>query len=620
MLIKIFTIHESVIHMIRHLVLILLVLLVGVNAGAETTDEIRANKAYLTGTGYGETLDLARSAALAEILSKISITVKGDFMSKEVVTQQNGELDSEAQYEMTIHSYSTATLNNVKSMVVKNEPDAEVLMWIPKTEIDRIFEGRLSKAKEYTRIANEALEQGQIDDALRYYYWAYKLTQSLRRPNEATILADGEERKMIPWLYAQIDRVMSQVEMSVGKKIDDTTWELNATWQGKPARSLGYTYFDGIDNTLASMRDGRGLIELRPGANPTTVQVKLEFEFRDIARTVDPEIDETMKANGVSRFAHAYVNVDLASNSPESAPATPASQHVSSASNVAATDAGKLAPDMLEGLDQRVIHPIMRAIDSGNFSGIDNLFTPDGLSDFKKIMGYGKVRLLPESELQYFAAEDGGIVCRGVAVSCRFQGRRTFTEQLSFAVNPAGRVHHVSMGVGSQLAQDIALGHSEWSEESRKRLVDFLEDYRTAYALKDVDYMERVFDDNAVIVVGVRNVQVASQLNESYWQMNDRVKLTKYSKKEFIKRLRRTFASKEYINLIFSNSRIIKPRADKEIYSIEVKQDYFSSNYGDSGYLTLVMDLTDPANPVIHVRTWQEEPDPQFGVISINDF
>ena len=51
-----------------------------------------------------------------------------------------------------------------------------------------------------------------------------------------------------------------------------------------------------------------------------------------------------------------------------------------------------------------------------------------------------------------------------------------------------------------------------------------------------------------------------------------------------------------------------------------IKQDYYSSNYGDTGYLTLIFDLTNPDQPVIHVRTWQEQPDPNFGVVSPADF
>ena len=52
-----------------------------------------------------------------------------------------------------------------------------------------------------------------------------------------------------------------------------------------------------------------------------------------------------------------------------------------------------------------------------------------------------------------------------------------------------------------------------------------------------------------------------------------------------------------------------------ESYAIQIKQDYYSSNYGDSGYLFLYVDMNDPDNPVIKVRTWQPKPDPNFGLV-----
>ncbi len=131
--------------------------------------------------------------------------------------------------------------------------------------------------------------------------------------------------------------------------------------------------------------------------------------------------------------------------------------------------------------------------------------------------------------------------------------------------------------------------------------------------------MERVFDDNAVIIVGHKLKTVPHMTDGKYLQ-NEYVKLTKYSKNEYIKHLITSFRNKSYINLHFSNCEIIQLKKGVERYGIKVKQDYYSSNYGDSGYLYLLVDLEDPNKPVIHVRTWQEKPDPKFGVIGPGHF
>lgn len=117
-----------------------------------------------------------------------------------------------------------------------------------------------------------------------------------------------------------------------------------------------------------------------------------------------------------------------------------------------------------------------------------------------------------------------------------------------------------------------------------------------------------------------KRLQVAPQLNKEGYMNNHRVQFTQLTKREFLRNLRRQFQSKDYINLHFSQNRIYQLQKGVERYGIEIKQDYYSSNYGDTGYLTLIFDLTNSDQPVIHVRTWQEQPDPNFGVVSPADF
>ena len=57
-----------------------------------------------------------------------------------------------------------------------------------------------------------------------------------------------------------------------------------------------------------------------------------------------------------------------------------------------------------------------------------------------------------------------------------------------------------------------------------------------------------------------------------------------------------------------------------EVYGIQIRQDYYSINYGDTGYLFLFVDLNDPNNPIIKVRTWQPDRDPDFGLYGLGDF
>lgn len=576
---------------------------------AQGVDGIKRNSSYLYGEGGGVTLQAAKEAALADLIQKISVTVHSDFTSKERELNQDGNVTSDAEYQSIIRSYSTATLTNVKTIVLKPEPDASVFLYIAKSEIDRIFESRVAKAKEFVGNADEALKNGQIDDALRYYYWSYCLVKSLRYPNEAKIFVDGQERSLLAWLPTRIDDVMGKVKVQ-SRRTADNTYEITATYDGRPVRSMDYTYFDGVDNSpVYSILDGKGLVELRPGMAMDAVQLKLEYEFRGLSRN-DSEVEAVVGAMKPAAYRRAYHRVAL-DGAASPAESTSTDVNGSMQSPLALTDMGTLGT--------AVMKPVMQALRSGSIEQCRKKFTAEGWEEFSKLMGYGKVTLMDDIHLDYFADGDC-VVCRGLPVSCRFNRGRVFNEKLSFYIDSNSKqITHVAMGLGREAMNDVVLGHLDWSEKSRTRIVGFLEDYRTAYATKNLEYLDKVFDDNAVIVLGKR-LQVAPQLNKGGYMNNHRVQFTQLTKREFLRNLRRQFQSKDYINLHFSQNRIYQLQKGVERYGIEIKQDYYSSNYGDTGYLTLIFDLTNPDQPVIHVRTWQEQPDPNFGVVSPADF
>jgi hypothetical protein len=148
-------------------------------------------------------------------------------------------------------------------------------------------------------------------------------------------------------------------------------------------------------------------------------------------------------------------------------------------------------------------------------------------------------------------------------------------------------------------------------------IINFIENYKTAYALKRLDYIESIFSDNALIIVG--KIVKKHTGPENRLPINT-TKLTQYSKGQYLKQLSSVFKSNEYVNLKFTDITVKKAGAGGEIYGIQLQQDYFSTSYGDTGYLFLMADLNKPEEPVIHIRTWQPEKDPNFGLYDISSF
>ena len=174
-------------------------------------------------------------------------------------------------------------------------------------------------------------------------------------------------------------------------------------------------------------------------------------------------------------------------------------------------------------------------------------------------------------------------------------------------------------GLGKEAYNDIML-KGVWNMDARLILANFLEEYKTAYALQDLDFIRNVFDDNAVIITGrvanrPKNVTERSQYIDSKI-----IKYNRQTKNEYLRNLEHCFAGNEYINIRFANNDVIKAGKGGETYGIQIKQDYYSSTYGDTGYLFLMVDVNNPDKPIIKVRTWQPEKDPDFGVYGLSDF
>jgi hypothetical protein len=246
----------------------------------------------------------------------------------------------------------------------------------------------------------------------------------------------------------------------------------------------------------------------------------------------------------------------------------------------------------------------------------DSIFTPDGYKIFKKLIQYGNARLLDIGKLNFYRMGEE-VYCRSIPMVFSFPGNsRKFVEDIVLTFNNEKRISNITFSLGKGAAGDI-VSHANWPEEARIILVTFLENYKTAYALERLDYISSIFDDDALIITGrvVKNVNLGNELMDSKY-----VVLTKHNKEHYVSHLKQVFASNEFINIQFSDSQVLMMGKDRNLFGIQICQDYYSTNYSDKGYLFLMVDLRDYSKPVIHVRTWQTAPDKEFGIIGPHHF
>ncbi len=601
--------------MTKHTFLIICLWLCILPVIAQDWEHVKANPENLWGEGWGVTVNEADNNALNDLISKISVQVVGDVKQHDSEEVTNERVNTHTSFQSVINTYSQATLTNTERFIVKNEPDAHVGRWIKRSEVNRIFESRKQKAVDYVESALKALEKGKIDVALKDFYWGLVLVRSLQYPNEAYYVDEkGEKQVLTHWIPHQIDKIFSDLEMKVVKK-DDMDVELFITYQNNPVSSIDYTYFDGRDwSNIYSAKDGCGILELAPGNVSENYQLKVEYEYRNESH-IDREVENVMKATKSLAMRNAYFNVK---NDLKTSPVVITEDSVTT-SKVLDNSFMKIDIAAYEVAMKRVVDAIV----SKDYNHVQNLFTSDGYTIFNDLLKYGNAKVVSTPAYTYYNIGDD-VVSRGLQMAFSFKNgmRKSFVEDVIFTFNNERKIENVSFGLGKVAERDI-LGKGVWPKEARMAIMQFLENYQTAYALKRLDYIETVFDDDAVIITGTVAYHPTSQATDidNMVQFDNRlVKYNRYDKRSYLKKLAQSFASKEYINLRFANNDVRKLGKGGEVYAIQISQEYYSSNYGDKGYLFLMVDINDPQHPTIKVRTWQPEKDPNFGLYGPEDF
>jgi hypothetical protein len=262
---------------------------------------------------------------------------------------------------------------------------------------------------------------------------------------------------------------------------------------------------------------------------------------------------------------------------------------------------------------RNIMFDIEDAIRNKRYGSVANHFTIDGYECFNKLIRYGNASIIGEPQYD-FITFGHLIICRSITMQFRFRNNKKFVENVVFRFNEDDKIESLAFALTDVAEHDI-MDNEDWKRDSKLTLMSFMEDYQTAYALGRIDYLERIFSENALIISGYKVLKKVS---------SDGIKLRGYthydtlSKSQYMAKLRRHFKTKEYINLNFTETDFSQAWSTEDFFGIRVRQEYFSNNYGDVGYLFLLVDLREE-DPVIHIRAWQDDKLPIDQLFSLKD-
>ncbi len=589
---------------------------------AQSIDEIKKNSNYIWGEGNGTTMSDAEGEALRQMSVQISVSVYN--------SSYDEESNDNSVQKAVLQSVSSAKFTNVQMRVLEEEPNAKVFCFMPRSEVKKMFEKRANHIANMVDAGKTAESRMMIDEALRNYYWALVLAKTTPEPVEIEFNdKKGEATSLLP---IKIKSVLAMINASVDEIQDGKNLILGFTYNGKPVSSLNFKYNDGqsIVGPIVA-RDGIGEASMASIPADGKLHLTYELRFRNEVDPTDSDIAGAFNA-GILPNINSSVAIAIKNNSKKKA-AAPA---LASAEILAAqptNDKRSIAMQNADNTDdlQQAVLAVEAAISSNNPKSAFNYFTPEGYTLFANLMAKnGKVTLVGKAQSHNFIIADGYIIGRATNIKRQFRNGKAFMEKLVYRFNPESRkIESVAFALTQRAENDIMNAAASWPEVSRWAILNFMEDYQTAFALKRTDYINSIFSDDALIITGtilkkLNNAERAFDRSKSLDLGGPKdIAYSQLSKTEYIDRLRKIFNTREYVHLQFEDNvtRMIDLPAINGInkgaaFGIEIKQRYESTGYSDDGYLTMVFD-TRGKLPIIHVRLWQPD---KNNMMSLQEF
>lgn len=589
---------------------------------AQSIDEIKKNSNYIWGEGNGTTMSDAEGEALRQMSVQISVSVYN--------SSYDEESNDNSVQKAVLQSVSSAKFTNVQMRVLEEEPNAKVFCFMPRSEVKKMFEKRANHIANMVDAGKTAESRMMIDEALRNYYWALVLAKTTPEPVEIEFNdKKGEATSLLP---IKIKSVLAMINASVDEIQDGKNLILGFTYNGKPVSSLNFKYNDGqsIVGPIVA-RDGIGEASMASIPADGKLHLTYELRFRNEVDPTDSDIAGAFNA-GILPNINSSVAIAIKNNSKKKA----AAPVLASAEILAAqptNDKRSIAMQNADNTDdlQQAVLAVEAAISSNNPKSAFNYFTPEGYTLFANLMAKnGKVTLVGKAQSHNFIIADGYIIGRATNIKRQFRNGKAFMEKLVYRFNPESRkIESVAFALTQRAENDIMNAAASWPEVSRWAILNFMEDYQTAFALKRTDYINSIFSDDALIITGtilkkLNNAERAFDRSKSLDLGGPKdIAYSQLSKTEYIDRLRKIFSAREYVHLQFEDNvtRMIDLPAINGInkgaaFGIEIKQRYESTGYSDDGYLTMVFD-TRGKLPIIHVRLWQPD---KNNMMSLQEF
>lgn len=199
-----------------------------------------------------------------------------------------------------------------------------------------------------------------------------------------------------------------------------------------------------------------------------------------------------------------------------------------------------------------------------------------------------------------------GYQVRGIPIDIAEADENEKRQELTVDFLSNGKICNVAIAIDMHRYDQIMAEKSSDIDYTRRQvIIDFVENFRTAYNRKDIKLLNSVFSDKALIITGRVVSEKPNSDIDRLTLKNNKVVYIKQTKQEYIQKLTRIFKLNNFVNVKFEDIDVVQHPKYDDIYGVTLKQYWHTSHYSDEGYLFLMIDFRDADKPLIQVRTWQ---------------
>ncbi|MCK4654121.1 MAG: LPP20 family lipoprotein [Candidatus Cloacimonetes bacterium] len=551
---------------------------------------------YYFGYAEGKQRKETDQKALQELMSKIYVVVSSEVTS---TTSETGSGNVSENLDKVLSTYTYGRLPDVEQLYYKTGPIFHILRYIKKSEYKKIFENKKTEIRGFLREAEENLFLNQLGKAFRNYYRAAVAIEGLQ---EGSLQYKDKvySPEIIFNLIREIGEDIRIKLVSNEYKYETRTIVLDISYNKKPVNDLNIYYYDLHD--FIPHKTNYNLLQIdlwgKEYKNMETLTVKIDMkenlynsylnEIKILSELFECEQLEIYKEiklkkkkiksplrRGKERSKRGF---NITFNNPANCPLE--KQIAENTFFLFTSLDNELIDDRIIFSDESIITRMDKVIDNNHTK---LLVYPQTVDINKTDFGW---------EVRQF----------GVSVSCEGFPTRNETVVVDFDEN--GKIYNFCYTINPALhelfeTQGTAAG--DW--DYRQIAIKFLENYKTSYTTKNIEDIETLYSEDAIIIIG--KVITRTKLNRDIRSdfSEKEIIYFKRTKKEHIQKQKEVFARNKFVWLQFDTFNINCAPIEK-IYGVSMKQNYFSSTYKDEGYLFLLTDFRGE-KPLIHVRNWQ---------------